>query len=313
MDNFNDIALDASGATFSGVQKAVWNTLWTSLGLIFNNIFGIAPQIPETNFYSQVPYALGEKYAMKMEFRHSTIVDGCFDMEAYDTPDDTWELNRANFVSKALQLCDLKFDLVLKVLEREGNEELINRQATRTWNHATEYNVGTLTIPMQNLDVITGQSAELQTYLDDKVNIGENLVNAHKLFRFHPIATIEEHQPVGEVNMFRSNFYSQHAKLRSETLQQGLGEALKFPFEQDFNTLIEGLSGRESALAKTEERRNQKKYTETDLGHSTLATPNTAEVALYGFAMIGAIFIVRRVCRSLSGDKEYQSISEPKV
>jgi len=219
-------------------------------------------------------------------------------------------LDRANALSQALGLCDLQYELYLKVLEVEGNEYLINKQSTRTWNNADVYSVGLLTIPMQTLETITGQSEELQTYLDSKFSLGQNAPIAHKLFRFHPIATVEEHQGLGEVQSFRAGFYSHHAKLRGETLQQGLASALKFPFEEDYTSLV---GNAELALAKVQERRKQKEYTESAVGYSTLALDNAPELAMYGFAIIGLLSIVRQLFVSFCTKNKYEVIMEPEV
>jgi len=181
MDDFNDVKASAEGSAwtqFKGLMKASWSSFGQITNYIWNEkVRGNPSEIPEKEFFSQLPYALGEKYAMKMEMRPGVRREGC--SVTPTTSAGQWEADRAAGLSNALKACDTTFDLYLRVLERSTNQELINKKATQAWTDASIYKVGSLTIPVQDLDLSTGQSDQLQGWLDSKFNLGANKQNAY--------------------------------------------------------------------------------------------------------------------------------------
>lgn len=246
MDDFKSVEANAKGASrlinvgqAVGFMKAMWSSLGTMAKYFWNEkILGNQSELPDKPFYSQLPYAVGQKYAMKMEL-HPALGDETCKMAYSILPKtDNWEADRALAFAKAIGKCDVKYDISVRLLVQEENEELIMRKATQPWADAQIIKVGSLTIPKEpGVDEKTGQSPKLRDFVNQQFKLAADAEIAHKLFRFHPIATIQDHMPIGEVNTFRAGFYSWHADLRAQTLQAGLHDALKFPFNAQFSQL----------------------------------------------------------------------------
>jgi len=172
-------------------------------------------------YYSQLPYGLGCKKAMK--FRVVPTTNSC----GAGPSDATY----AEGVEQHMRLCEAQFDFQIQIKDLDAsNEDVINRQAHARWPE--EYvTVARLVLPKQTVSSDgTASSVPLKTALGKKLSLSPDQTdNAHKLFGFHPMLTAAEHRPLGEVNSFRSHFYSRHATSRFQTILKTEYEMAEVP------------------------------------------------------------------------------------
>lgn len=184
------------------------------------------------NFYSQLPYKLGEDQAMKFQLisRQKTCDPTSLKPETCCLPPASKPANeeeaqqfaekRAAAIAEFLVKCEAKFDLQLQVKPFDwwNTSTILHEGASSWWE--TPVKVATLTIPKQECTTDTGVSKALQSALASALGVKPEGVD--KMFAFHPISTHKENRPIGDVCTFRAGFYSQHAEARYETYEKGV-------------------------------------------------------------------------------------------
>lgn len=181
------------------------------------------------SYYSQVPYQLGARQAMKFSLvpkqetcsRWSSSSPCCLPPAAPPTGDSapSWATTRAAATASFLAKCPAEFELQLQVKDFDSwNNGTILHSAGSSWLEAP-VTVGILTIPPQSVTSDTATSETLQAAI--AAELGVEPEGVHKMFAFHPIITHKDNRPVGDINTFRASFYRQHAALRLDTIHNG--------------------------------------------------------------------------------------------
>merc|ERR1712070_1174088 len=129
-----------------------------------------------------------------------------------------WARNRADVSATFLKGCDAVFDLQLQVKPFAGNEFTILHEAGAKWEEPP-VTVATLTIPKKDVLSDWAVDAKLQAALASELGVEPEGVD--KMFGFHLISTHNDNRPTGEVNTFRSLYYSQNAQERYATIHKG--------------------------------------------------------------------------------------------
>lgn len=217
----DDAKLSISSAWVLGVRNFAEGML--------SKIFG--QEVLAKSYYGQTPYMLGDHQAMKFSFIASQRTCGetddastqcCLPKAArfanFQDPKG-YVAARAGATAAFLARCDAKFDLMLQVKKFSSNEDTILHDAASSWRE-TPIKVGTLTIPRQNVAADKAVSYDLQQKLAETLQMEPEGVD--KIFAFHPIATHEDNRPVGDINDFRSAFYSQNTRSRFHTIHDGV-------------------------------------------------------------------------------------------
>ncbi len=164
-------------------------------------------------YYSQVPYALGDVAAMRFRLVPDAGTRTCF---------GTLKASRKEMlkgVRETIEKHDAVYTLEIQV-HPDQKSDAVTRGASKRWEGFAEhyYAVGKLVLPMQTTDP-AGVSVALKEALTVALKPNAAQANAlDKLFYFHPISTSKEHRPLGEINEFRAEFYSQHASTRFQTI-----------------------------------------------------------------------------------------------
>lgn len=148
-----------------------------------------------------------------------------------------WAKDRAAVTAKFLEKCDAVFDLQLQVKDATKYHDIINFHADQRWPEKP-VTVGQLTIPAQKCTTDWAVSTETRDRL--ATHFGVEPEGVDKMFAFHLIMTHEDNKPLGEVNTYRSAYYSQNTKSRYATMHHNVfnktaGGSLssvltKFPF-----------------------------------------------------------------------------------
>uniref|UniRef100_A0A0G4HQX0 Uncharacterized protein n=1 Tax=Chromera velia CCMP2878 TaxID=1169474 RepID=A0A0G4HQX0_9ALVE len=176
------------------------------------------------SYYSQLPYAAGEQLAMKFSFVS----------QQGGGKAGTAKSDRIEALKSSLSIKKAEFDFQVQ-LKANHQDPKVQQQANSAWKEAPD-SVGTLVIPSQEVDT-EGVSVLAREWLTGQLGLKEDAAKAvHKLLFFHPILTTHQHRPLGEVNAFRSDFYSHHAKARFETYLQPFAD--KAGSKVDFSYLL---------------------------------------------------------------------------
>jgi Domain found in Dishevelled, Egl-10, and Pleckstrin (DEP) len=202
-------------------QKLHWAT--TVFGGILSDKLGpnfIDKEVLQKPFYSQLPYALGDHYAMK--FAVFPRSDSPKAARPAETPLE-WAPNRRRMLAQMLRSAPTEFDIRVQV-RPYTQDPCRTRDSVETQHHLAWkepwITVGRIVIPQQECND-TGVSVALAQALADQLEISDR-DGVHKMFRFHLLTTCEEHVPLGEINAFRCQFYEHQAVLRLTTIQAGL-------------------------------------------------------------------------------------------
>jgi hypothetical protein len=225
-------------------------------------------EFPAKKFYSQLPYAVGASHSMKLELipaldtcdtDDAPASDACGCVPAVPAAAVTgpeWAPARAQAIAAFVSKCGFSWELKVRVLP--NSDARTQRKANVPWTDVDAIIVGVLRVDKQEAEPESGVGVQLKEALlaqfPGKEGGAPPMTGTHvsKLFRFHPIMTMEEHMPVGEVNHFRSSFYSQHAHARSLTIQKGLAPGReKMPFEK-LREFFEGDGGADGGAAAEE-------------------------------------------------------------
>jgi hypothetical protein len=209
-------------------------------------------QLLAKNFYSQLPYQLGDKAAMKFSFIHKqeTCGEPGASPECCVSPTEKmsegYAANRSGATASFLEHCDAHFDLQLQVKAfSRMNDDTIFHRGHESWPEEP-VTVGSLVIPMQQSAADTAVSTELRSALSSELGVEPDGID--KMFAFHPVSTHEDNRPIGDINIFRSGFYSQHAAIRFETIEDGMlkddgGHGLSTVKQMPFTKLSSALFG----------------------------------------------------------------------
>lgn len=206
-------------------------------------------EFPAKKFYSQLPYAVGESHSMKLELiptldtcdtDDAPAADACGCVPVVPPASVTgpeWAPARAQAIAAFVSKCGFSWELKVRVLP--NSDARTQRKANVPWTDVDAIVVGVLRVDKQDAEPESGVGVKLKEALLAQFPGKEGGAppmtgtQVSKLFRFHPIMTMEEHMPMGEVNHFRSSFYSQHAHARGLTIQKGLVPGReKMPFEK---------------------------------------------------------------------------------
>lgn len=237
------IANYAELSSFAGDASASWSSrLWNSLSMMGHAIYVLGfrnfgsiimgnafeSEVLAKKYYSQLPYMLGQHQAMKFSLvpDQKTCEPGqtkcCLPKGTRPTEADAYDfaMQRARVTAAYLSECDAVFQLQLQVKPlSENNHEMVFQEAATQWSERP-VTVATLTIPQQRCHNDTAVSEMLQMSIASELGLQPEIVD--KAFDFHPIKTHEANRPIGEINSFRAGFYSKHAKLRFEGMQNGV-------------------------------------------------------------------------------------------
>eukprot|EP00301_Raphidiophrys_heterophryoidea_P000155 c1007_g1_i1.p1 GENE.c1007_g1_i1~~c1007_g1_i1.p1 ORF type:complete len:502 (-),score=102.59 c1007_g1_i1:45-1550(-) len=224
--NYDDIAKFSNDP-----DSGAWSTLVMSyhvLEVLARNGWNIYKASDDgvlaKSYFSQLPYMLGCGKAFKFAFY--PMQAPCSSLAGKDQAccvpvSGNTKQQLAQGLANYLSSCDAVFEMRVQVLDTEKNWDLINKNAQTRWS-SSYVPVGRLTIPKQNCSSTTGTSLPLQAALGQELGMSPsdtNLDGIHKLLMFHALLTPTEHRPLGEVNSFRSHFYSLHTGNRLETIQ----------------------------------------------------------------------------------------------
>eukprot|EP01098_Paradermamoeba_levis_P006944 TRINITY_DN2882_c0_g1_i1.p1 TRINITY_DN2882_c0_g1~~TRINITY_DN2882_c0_g1_i1.p1 ORF type:complete len:443 (-),score=147.78 TRINITY_DN2882_c0_g1_i1:352-1680(-) len=225
--NFRDVSSFAGEkGIFDGIVGAYHQVValgGSALGLIQNAGNGDALH---KNYYSQLPYALGDKLAFRFKL---TPADG-------QKPKSGLKANKAAIQQSIVDsLCSQEFRFNFEIqINSNPTSELVLKEVHKKWSEPW-VSVGQLVLPKQRLTgcpqvAVTKFSADkalnvdLLSYLQKSLRVpdtnAEEVEGLHKSFLFHPVATIKDHKPLGETNTFRSDFYSHHATTRFQTISR---------------------------------------------------------------------------------------------
>eukprot|EP00299_Pterocystis_sp_00344_P006048 c1780_g1_i1.p1 GENE.c1780_g1_i1~~c1780_g1_i1.p1 ORF type:complete len:495 (-),score=107.86 c1780_g1_i1:19-1503(-) len=185
----------------------------------------------EKEYYSQLPYQLGCDQAMKFRVVPKS---SCGDSDA----------KFAEGVRQHLESCDAVFELQLQVKSFKGNYDAITNQASTRWSE--DYiAVAKVVLPQQSISNDGVAASDLlRDTLGSRFSLSSSSTSGvHKLLAFHPLMTASEHRPLGEINSFRSHFYSRHATSRFQTLLRTIyaESAEPVPGKPDYQ-VFDGLS-----------------------------------------------------------------------
>jgi hypothetical protein len=168
------------------------------------------------HYYSQLPYALGPDYAMKFRLVPTDEARACFKNK------HGMNIRKMRFSPpmkgmRSLCDCEMGFRFEIQVIPDHRSNRVMKR-ASSSW-HEPYIHVASVIIPKQAIDESDGiTSNEVRSILSAKLTSDSAINGIHKLFYFHPIATCGAHRPLGEINSFRSYFYSHHAHERFQTI-----------------------------------------------------------------------------------------------
>eukprot|EP01098_Paradermamoeba_levis_P009661 TRINITY_DN4043_c0_g1_i1.p1 TRINITY_DN4043_c0_g1~~TRINITY_DN4043_c0_g1_i1.p1 ORF type:complete len:454 (+),score=131.02 TRINITY_DN4043_c0_g1_i1:35-1363(+) len=222
--NYRDIATnsDDNASFWDSLVKRYHGlaALFSSVRELWSNMKNANPFVK--NFYSQVPYALGDNYAIRLRLRP---ID--FPSRAQKVP-----LNGPDDVQQTISLilCQDSVTYALEIqINDDPNSDLVQRNAHKQWP-GEWVTVGKLLFPRQLLSDCEspsprfgqrGLNVKLLDAIQSSLRLNSNSKLAyglHKSFLFHPAITAYENRPIGEVNGFRTDFYSHHAANRFRTL-----------------------------------------------------------------------------------------------
>ena len=194
------------------------------------------------NFYSQLPYALGNTSAMKFRFISKQPHN--------DKPEDGNKRQQLrDGLSETLSPggVGMAFDVEVQ-LSDQPNGDLVMREAHKSWSEEDHppIKVGELHFPPQKLENHNAAATGLldafgETHPCLPRNQGNRCDKSkiHKRLFFHPLITSRLHEPLGEVNAYRSHFYPHHARSRRDSMQKGVWDEPKnsLPMWVDFDAL----------------------------------------------------------------------------
>ena len=122
-------------------------------------------------------------------------------------------------ISSWLEAKAAKFRMEIQVHADAASEQVQHMQH-QSWALPWQP-VGILTVPPQALDgqgcgehLLSSLKASLATSAEEEQWI-------HKSLQFHPIRTIDDFFPTGDVQQFRCRFYAAFAEMRTRQLSQG--------------------------------------------------------------------------------------------
>jgi hypothetical protein len=188
------------------------------------------------DFFSQLPYALGPEGAMKFRLmaRDKEDTDGNKDDVTWGIKGDKKGKKAADLRAKLaerLKKNAIHYDLEIQI-SKDPTSDFVRKGGSRFWDEKElpPIKVGVLTFHKQDVDAATGVGVRIQKALHDmagskaggKAGAGGDIRKVHKRMFFHPVLTAKVHEPLGEVNAFRSHFYAHHAASRMQMTQKGV-------------------------------------------------------------------------------------------
>lgn len=138
-------------------------------------------EINKKPYYSQLPYAIGDKYAFKFEFiyKGQTLkrVDGS-EVQNYKSFIDWIRLNFALSTDTDGKMY-YEYDFNIQILERNSeNEDLINKRAYKGWD-SKRIRVGSLIIKKGFLINESNMNLSIKNFLDKNINFPDTIKEAN--------------------------------------------------------------------------------------------------------------------------------------
>lgn len=219
LNDFDGVAKFVSDASVLGMSSSVGSGISGAWSLL-NSAASLFKEINEGDmagktYYSQVPYAFGDKMAFRYRLVPKTA------RLSADSVKRGVAACLQSLISK-LSKGDLTFVLEIQVHSNASHPDVVRGAAYR-WDLPYRA-VGALVLKKQEADS-AGVSTFLRLGLGYFLNSSQvELAAIHKMFTFHPISNPDAHRPVGETNSYRSDFYAHHAADRMATISSGFSQ-----------------------------------------------------------------------------------------
>eukprot|EP00039_Didymoeca_costata_P015074 m.251498 g.251498 ORF g.251498 m.251498 type:complete len:1031 (-) comp16149_c0_seq9:132-3224(-) len=181
--------------------------------------------MPGKTYYSQLPYMLGEHGCFKWKFvglqKYSRWKYECTVKDSRQSLKD--------FIENS----DLKFEMYIQY-RTDPHSFLVKSKQTTAWPEEW-ISVGTLTLKKQLLDedymgVLLKEA--MVEHLGDKLDKEKDLPWLHKMTPFHPLQTLNDHVPLGDVQQFRARAYPTMMEVRQRMFRGNAAKSVHVPFDK---------------------------------------------------------------------------------